>query len=212
MRIYSIKGFGTIALVVVVVVIGAAIGTGVYISRSQKKTANNEPTPRTISNFDECVAAGNPVMESFPEQCMADGQTFVNQKPQDSPQPSISYLVIQEWGVRFQHTDATIDAYYHFFPDRPDHAYLSLTSLKDIEYCGADKTGIAALSRFKDGDQDDMREQPMTESYPDAPKIGDYYYYVTGAQAACADDEAALEKASAARKAFIELLKTLEAS
>ena len=30
-----------------------------------------------ITNFDECVAAGNPVMESYPRQCSADGQTFV---------------------------------------------------------------------------------------------------------------------------------------
>ncbi len=30
-----------------------------------------------INSFDECVAAGNPVMESYPRQCRADGKTFV---------------------------------------------------------------------------------------------------------------------------------------
>lgn len=30
-----------------------------------------------ITNFDECAAAGNPVMESYPRQCMANGQNFV---------------------------------------------------------------------------------------------------------------------------------------
>lgn len=30
----------------------------------------------TVTNFDECVAAENPVMESYPRQCRADGQTF----------------------------------------------------------------------------------------------------------------------------------------
>jgi len=35
----------------------------------------------TITNFEECAAAGNPVMESYPEQCMADGQTFVREVP-----------------------------------------------------------------------------------------------------------------------------------
>ena len=30
-----------------------------------------------ITSFEECVAAGNPVMESYPRQCSADGQTFV---------------------------------------------------------------------------------------------------------------------------------------
>lgn len=32
-----------------------------------------------IANFEECAAAGNPVMESFPRQCRAGGQTFVEQ-------------------------------------------------------------------------------------------------------------------------------------
>ncbi len=33
---------------------------------------------KIITNFDECVAAGNPVMESYPQQCRsADGQLFI---------------------------------------------------------------------------------------------------------------------------------------
>lgn len=31
-----------------------------------------------INNFDDCVAAGYPVMESYPEQCSDGEQTFVN--------------------------------------------------------------------------------------------------------------------------------------
>lgn len=31
----------------------------------------------SITNFDECAALGNPVMESYPRQCIHDGQTFV---------------------------------------------------------------------------------------------------------------------------------------
>lgn len=30
-----------------------------------------------ITNFDECAAAGNPIMESYPRQCRAGDQTFV---------------------------------------------------------------------------------------------------------------------------------------
>lgn len=30
-----------------------------------------------ITNFEECIAAGNPAMESYPRQCRADGKTFV---------------------------------------------------------------------------------------------------------------------------------------
>lgn len=30
----------------------------------------------SVVDFDECVAAGNPVMESYPKQCVHDGETF----------------------------------------------------------------------------------------------------------------------------------------
>ena len=32
-----------------------------------------------IKNFEQCITAGNPVMESYPRQCRADGQTFVEE-------------------------------------------------------------------------------------------------------------------------------------
>ncbi len=39
--------------------------------------AARQETP--ITSYDDCVAAGYPVMESLPEQCMTgDGQTFTN--------------------------------------------------------------------------------------------------------------------------------------
>jgi hypothetical protein len=43
--------------------------------------------PSAINNFQECVDAGYPIMESYPEQCMtANGQLFVNQIKQiDTP-------------------------------------------------------------------------------------------------------------------------------
>src|SRR3989344_2213113 len=35
-----------------------------------------------VTNFKECAAAGNPVMESYPRQCRsADGQLFVEEVP-----------------------------------------------------------------------------------------------------------------------------------
>lgn len=30
----------------------------------------------SVNNFEECVSAGNPVMESYPRQCRSDGKTF----------------------------------------------------------------------------------------------------------------------------------------
>ncbi|HRN90104.1 MAG TPA: hypothetical protein PK543_00250 [Candidatus Saccharibacteria bacterium] len=40
------------------------------------KTPNSK-----ISSYDECVAAGNPVMLSYPPQCSANGKTYVQDAP-----------------------------------------------------------------------------------------------------------------------------------
>lgn len=38
-----------------------------------------------ITDFYDCVAAGNPIMESYPRQCNADGETFVEDiKPEEA--------------------------------------------------------------------------------------------------------------------------------
>jgi hypothetical protein len=39
--------------------------------------SESEPIP--VTNFEECVAAGNPVMESYPRQCRAGDQNFVEE-------------------------------------------------------------------------------------------------------------------------------------
>ena len=38
-----------------------------------------------VDSFEECVAAGNPVMESYPRQCMHGGRTFVEELPVEEP-------------------------------------------------------------------------------------------------------------------------------
>lgn len=57
-----------------IVVLVAGVGFYVWKSGNDKASA--------IGSFEECVAAGNPVMESFPEQCAANGQTFTNPEQQ----------------------------------------------------------------------------------------------------------------------------------
>jgi len=46
-------------------------------------------SPVYVTSFDECVEAGNPVMESYPRQCRHDGQLFVEQI-EEAPQQSLS--------------------------------------------------------------------------------------------------------------------------
>ena len=63
-------GFSIGQVLLLILVIGLIGGVGYFVYQRQ-----NEPV---ITNFEECVAAGNPVMESYPEQCAADGETFTN--------------------------------------------------------------------------------------------------------------------------------------
>ena len=38
--------------------------------------AINEPIE--VTDFESCVKAGNPILESYPEQCTHNGQSFIN--------------------------------------------------------------------------------------------------------------------------------------
>jgi hypothetical protein len=48
----------------------------IVISSLYKRSKENSAATGIITNFEECVAAGNPVMESYPRQCSARGLTF----------------------------------------------------------------------------------------------------------------------------------------
>lgn len=54
-------------IVVIVIISGVSLWWNFF--------KNETPLP-TVTNFEECVAAGNPVMESYPRQCRAGEQTF----------------------------------------------------------------------------------------------------------------------------------------
>lgn len=89
-------------IVVAIVILG--VGLGAFYARDAKG----------ISNFEECAAAGFPIMESFPRQCSAEGKTFVETiAPQEanirvtSPQPNEEIglpLVIQGEARVFENT------------------------------------------------------------------------------------------------------------
>jgi len=64
-----------LVIITVTIVLVALLGWKLY---SHQTDPNPQP-PSQINSFDECVAAGNAVMESYPEQCVANGKTFTKQ-------------------------------------------------------------------------------------------------------------------------------------
>jgi len=77
-------------IVVGIIVILLIIVAGVFFWQNQPK---NEVV---INSFEECVAAGNPVMESYPEQCRTeDGKLFVRELPNDNVNVEIPVSVVE---------------------------------------------------------------------------------------------------------------------
>ncbi len=59
-------------IILVVILIG-------YNQYNPAKPVDIVPDGSAIQSFEDCAAAGNPVMESYPRQCMAGGKTFVEE-------------------------------------------------------------------------------------------------------------------------------------
>jgi hypothetical protein len=52
--------------------VAAVLATAFILWNSSER----REAPAEISSFEECAAAGFPIMESYPEQCAANGRTF----------------------------------------------------------------------------------------------------------------------------------------
>lgn len=55
----------TLLIIIIVIVIA---GAGYFLT--------NRTSEIVVTNFEECLAAGNPVMESYPRQCRHEGVTY----------------------------------------------------------------------------------------------------------------------------------------
>ncbi len=97
------KQAGSVIIVSLVVFVFAVIGTAGYAVYSKNKTtspdtavAPSTPANKTINSFNECLAAGNPIMESFPEQCSANGKLFMK----TDASTNSKFLELEAWGVK----------------------------------------------------------------------------------------------------------------
>lgn len=76
MRVHGNQaGFSPVLIVVVIGTI-SLLGLLGWFAYNRENKNQDKTLSVQINNFDECVAAGNPVMESYPEQCAANGKTF----------------------------------------------------------------------------------------------------------------------------------------
>lgn len=90
-------------LLIVGVLVIAAVGFVLYLrsqGSSDALTALNPlgltptPTPIAINSFEDCVTAGNPVMESYPPQCRTeDGELFTQNVDYVQPHKDVITVV-----------------------------------------------------------------------------------------------------------------------
>lgn len=64
-----------IAAYLIIFIIACVLLSGTYALFVINSSTKN------VNSFDDCVTAGNPIMESFPEKCMSDGKLFINNEP-----------------------------------------------------------------------------------------------------------------------------------
>ena len=67
---------GVVAIVLGLGVVAYATFTRLGVDK-EVQSRDVVPEQAVVTNFEECVAAGNPVMESYPAQCLHDGNTYV---------------------------------------------------------------------------------------------------------------------------------------
>ncbi len=53
-----------------------SVGVSRYFKIENDKLIEYKRDVLPVTNFEECAAQGNPIMESYPRQCRADGKTF----------------------------------------------------------------------------------------------------------------------------------------
>ena len=67
-----------IGLIVLIVILLFLVATVMNVAKGRTDVSKDIETPKTVTTFEECVAEGNPILESYPEQCRAkDGTLFV---------------------------------------------------------------------------------------------------------------------------------------
>lgn len=88
----------------------AGLGLGAWVMNKDEESVDStapDTAPAEITSFDECVAAGYPVMESFPEKCSVPGgdtytaDTSPDSEDEEACADGYSEFADEEFGARF---------------------------------------------------------------------------------------------------------------
>lgn len=175
------EGFGVLPIILIVLVVAAIGGVGWTVYQNNK----TKPTGASQDNS-------------------SNNQQSVDQQPSDStPDPTVTYLEIKEWGVKLPLSENIKDGYYTFIGSnqgndgKPNTAWIGLNSLNasgcNIAEAGpkANATPLGSIVRVLPDEKHPVQGKAYTELYPNGATINGYYYaYIVWQNKSCASKEA----------------------
>lgn len=161
------SGFGTVELLLVVLLVAVVGLAGVLTYQHRHKVSTVKDTASTSPSQSSSSTMGTP-----------------------STQPvatTTQYLTIKEWGVRLPLPDDIKDAYYTpstgsaDVDGTPNTMWIGLKSLDSsgCEAANANKGGkpLASIVRTMPNETDPVSGKPYTQLYSNGVTIGKYYYF-----------------------------------
>lgn len=160
----SQAGFGLLAMLAVVLIVGVLGLSSWYVFQQ------NRPETSNATEQDGNQTPNN------------------NQPVNGEADPTVAYLEVKEWGVRLALSENIKDAYYIdavAHTDSPDGlpgaVFLSLRFLTE-DKCDPNNNNqggrgaIGAILRFLPNEKDFVTGELLIEEYPNGTQIGEYYY------------------------------------
>jgi len=178
------RGFAVVETTLIVVIVAIIAIAAWFVWQSQK---NTDKTLNSANNSLPTKVTSTPTPTTTATVTPAPTQ----------------YLVISEWGVKVPLTATISDAEYYYGGASVDAAYLSTVSITaQYPLCADHEHSLGAFGRYSDPNEEYIGGMSISQAFPDAVKIGQFYYYYTGTQAGCAPNEAGEASTTATRTAF----------
>lgn len=195
---------GKVEVGLIVLVITGIIGAGAFSWYSQNKKQNS------VDSFADCVAAGNPVMESYPQQCSANGKVFTDEALDvlnNTDTGSRDEYRIPELGLAFTKTAAMTQLYHIQDTDDPRIVFFSVE-----QYRGTECDDLAAITKLSEQEVD--TDEWYAAKKESMIRVSNAFVLVEGAQAACSEDDVVNERVSVIKNEILsslnDSLRTIE--
>lgn len=189
------KGFSAVEGFLVIVIVGMIGFTGWFMWNAQKKT--------------------NTALDNSTKSQSEPQKTNVNKSPTIVKKniATTKYLTINEWGIKFALSENIKDAYYDAIKSTPMDAFsLRVHSLDTESECKNGSQSIVTIFRVNKDEPDDMQsDKKYTETMAAQGKlIGNYFYFMGGAQYSCVQKDENNTLLGKVRKEFIDASSTIE--